>query len=159
MWFSLSVHLVRTGEKEAHQLAGTQSCSICILREQVLEKWYSQHDGNHFHKEIGGYLLPNHMQREPSVVVTSHQQEYHISLTSEVGFKSQHRRGLPQQTQTAEVGLQADQSFGGFSANCKCGTHWKPWHPGGLIKTPGTCPGIKIPMQRQSTPWISIGIL
>ena len=138
---------------------GTQSCSIHIVREQVPEKWYSQPDGNPFHKEIGGYLLPNHMQREPSVVVRSHQQEYHNSPTSVVGFESHHRSGLPQQTQTAEVGLQADQSFGGFAANCKCGPHWKPSHPGGLIKTPGTCPGIKIPMQWQSMPWISIGIL
>ena len=58
MWFSLSVHLDRTGEREAHQLAGTQSCSICIVR--VSKSWrsgaipYIQYDSNRFHKETGG---------------------------------------------------------------------------------------------------------
>ena len=41
-------------------------------------------------------------------MVRSHQQEYHNSPASVVCFRSQHRSGLPQQTQTAEVGLQAD---------------------------------------------------
>ena len=48
------------------------------------------------------------MQRELSVVATSHQQEYHNIPSSMVGLSGQLRGGFPQQTHTAEVGLQAD---------------------------------------------------
>ena len=112
MWFSLSVHLNRTGEREAHQLAGTQSCSIRIVR--VSNSWilgaipHGKHDGNCFYKEVGGDPLPNSLQRELSVVVRSHQKEYHNSSPSMVSLKGQHRGELPQQTQTAEVELQAN---------------------------------------------------
>ena len=48
------------------------------------------------------------MKCVPSVVMRSHQKEYHDSPASMVGFRNQRRSGFPQQTQTAKVGLQAD---------------------------------------------------
>ena len=106
------MHLVRTGGKEAHQLAGTQSSSIRIIR--VSKSWGRgsapprQHNGDHLHKENGGHPLPVPVQGEPSVVVTSHQEEHHHSLPSVAFHIGEHRGRFPQQTQTAEVGLQTD---------------------------------------------------
>ena len=48
------------------------------------------------------------MQGEPSVVARSHQQEYHNSPPSVVSLIGQRRGGLPQQTQSTEVGLQVN---------------------------------------------------
>ena len=110
MWFLLSAHLIRTGGKEAHQLAGTQGGSICFVR--VSNPWRCgtapprQHNGNCFHKKDGGQPLPISVQGEPSVVVPSHQEERHHFLPSVDFYIGEHRGRFPQQTQTAEVGLQ-----------------------------------------------------
>ena len=48
------------------------------------------------------------MQREPPVVVTSHQEKYHHSPPSVAIPIGEHGGGYPQQTQTAEMGLQTD---------------------------------------------------
>ena len=85
---------------------------ICIIR--VSESWRrhsaspGQHNGNHLHKENGGHPFPVPMQGEPSVVVSSHQEKHHHSPPSVAIHIGKHRGGLPQQTQTAEVGLQTD---------------------------------------------------
>ena len=102
----------RTGSREAHQLSGTQSCSIHIVRVGKSRRRGStppgQHDGNHLHTEDGGTPLFIPMQGEPSVVARSHEEEYHNSPPSVVIHNRKHRGRLSQQTQTAEVGLQAD---------------------------------------------------
>ena len=112
MWFSLSVQLDRIREREAYQLAGTQSCSIRIIRVRKSRRSGSiphrQHDGNSLHKDTGGDLLPRPMQGKPSAMARSHRQEYHNSPPSVVSLEGQHRGGFPQQTQSAEVGLQVD---------------------------------------------------
>merc|ERR1712239_63727 len=48
------------------------------------------------------------MQREPFFVARSHQEECHNSPPLVVIHNGQHRGRFPQQTQTAEVGLQTD---------------------------------------------------
>ena len=48
------------------------------------------------------------MQRKPSFVVRSHQEEYHNSLPLVVIHNGQHRGRFSQQTHTVEVGLQND---------------------------------------------------
>ena len=48
------------------------------------------------------------MQGKPSVVASSHQEKHHHSPASVAIHIGEHRGGLPQRTQTAEVGLQTD---------------------------------------------------
>ena len=60
------------------------------------------------HKENGRHPLPVTVQGEPSVVVTGHQEKHHHSCPSVAFHIGEHRGGFPQQTQTAEVGLQTD---------------------------------------------------
>ena len=102
----------RIGGREADQLSGTQSCSICIVRVGKSRRRGptppGQHNSNRFHMEDGGNPLLIPMQGEPSVVARSHQQEYHNSPPSVVIHNRKKRGRLSQQTQTAEVGLQAD---------------------------------------------------
>ena len=112
MWFSLSAHLVRAGGKEAHPLAGTQSSSIRLVRVSKPRRQGTappgQHDGNRLHKKDRGHPLSISVQGEPSVVASSHKEELHRSLPSVAFHFGEHRGRLPQQTQTAEVGLQTD---------------------------------------------------
>ena len=85
---------------------------ICVIR--VGKSWRcgsassGQHNGDSLHKENWGDLLPNSMQGKPSVVVSRYQEKYHHSPPSVAIHIGKHRGGLPQQTQTAEVGLQTD---------------------------------------------------
>ena len=110
MWFLLSAQLVRAGGKEAHLLAGTQSSLIRFIR--VSKPWRQgtappgQHDGNRLHKKDRGHPLPISVQGEPSVVASSYKEELHRSPPSVVFHFREQRGGLPQQTQTAEMGLQ-----------------------------------------------------
>ena len=53
-------------------------------------------------------MLPIPMHGEPSVVASSHQEKHHHSPPSVAIHIGEHRGGLPQQTQTAELGLQTD---------------------------------------------------
>ena len=98
------------GGKEAHKLAGIQSSLIRIIRVSKPRRHGSaspgQHNGNCLHKENGGHPFPVPVQGEPSVVVTSHQEEHHHSLSSVAFHIGEHRGRFPQQIQTAEVGLQ-----------------------------------------------------
>ena len=111
-WVSLSVHLVRTGGREAHKLAVTKSCSICIVRVSKSGRSgtipHRQYDSNSLHKETRGHLLPSPMQGKPSAMARSHRQEYHNSPPSVVSLEGQRRGELPQQTQSVEMGLQVD---------------------------------------------------
>ena len=103
--------MVRTGGREAHQLAGSQSSSLWSFRVSISQRCSStpnrQHDGHHLHKKVWGHPLPTSLQGKLSVMARSHQEEHHYSPPSMVIHKGQHRGRLPQQTQAVEVGFQA----------------------------------------------------
>ena len=75
------MHLVRAGGKEAHQLVGTQSSLIPVIRVSESQIRGSalprQHNGNSLHKENGGHLLPVPVQGELSVVASGHHEKHH----------------------------------------------------------------------------------
>ena len=140
---SLLAHLDRIGGREAHQLAGTQGCLVCFVT--VSKSWRcsaappGHHNSHHLHKEDGKNPLPHFVQGEPSVVVSSHQEESHSSPPFVDFHIGEHRTGFPQQTQAAEVGLQTIPiSFGRFAGDYKSGPPWMPSRPVGVIRFPGT---------------------
>ena len=104
------MHLVRTGGKEAHQLAGTQGCLVCFVTVSKSRRRSAappgQHDSHCLHKTNRRNLLPLLMRGEPSIIVPSYQEESYSSLPSVDFYTGKHRGGFPQQTQTAEVGFQ-----------------------------------------------------
>ena len=95
------MHLVRTGGWEAHQLAGTQGCSVYFVTvSKSLRRSAApprQHDSHHLHNKDGRNPLPLFVQGEPSVVVSSHQEESHSSPPFVDFHIGEHRTGFPQQ--------------------------------------------------------------
>ena len=104
------MHLVRTGGREAHQLAGTQGCSVRFVRASKSQGCSvappGQHNNHRPHKEDVRNPLHLFVQGRPSVVAPSHQEESHSSSPSVDFHTGEHRGRFPQQTQAAEVGFQ-----------------------------------------------------